>query len=87
MIRVAPQVHKWHLVMDCLNIHQSESLVRWMASIAGIPQVTLGKKGESAVLQSMATRAEFLNNPEHDIVFHWLTKTLFLVSQCVGRVP
>ncbi len=28
MIRVAPQVKKWHLVMDCLNIHQSESLVR-----------------------------------------------------------
>jgi transposase len=74
MIRVAPRVQKWHLVMDCLNIHQSESLVRWVASIEGIPQVTLGKKGESGVLQSMATRAEFLNNPEHDIVFHYTPK-------------
>ncbi len=28
MVRVAPGVQKWHLVMDCLNTHQSESLVR-----------------------------------------------------------
>jgi transposase len=81
MIRVAPRVQKWHLVMDCLNIHQSESLVRWVASIEGIPQVTLGKKGESGVLQSMATRAEFLNNPEHDIVFHYTPKHCSWLNQ------
>lgn len=28
MIQANQRVKKWHLVMDCLNIHQSESLVR-----------------------------------------------------------
>lgn len=74
MIRAAPGVKKWHLIMDCLNTHQSESLVRWVASIEGIPTVTLGKKGVSGILQSMATRAQFLSNREHFIVFHYTPK-------------
>jgi len=28
MIKANPKIVKWHLIMDCLNIHQSESLVR-----------------------------------------------------------
>jgi len=28
-----PQANKWHLVMDCLNTHQSESLVRYVAEV------------------------------------------------------
>ena len=74
LIRVSPQVKKWHLVMDCLNIHQSESLVRWVASLEGISPMTLGKKGQSGILQSMESRAEFLSNPEHDVVFHYTPK-------------
>ena len=74
MIKAAPLVKKWHLVMDCLNIHQSESLVRWIAKIEGIPAATLGKKGQSGILQSMETRAEFLSNPEHSLVFHYTPK-------------
>ncbi len=46
MVRANPQVQKWHLVMDCLNIHQSESLVLWVASLEGIPKAALGKKGQ-----------------------------------------
>ena len=45
MIKAYPQVKKWHLIMDCLNIHQSESLVRWVAKDEGLPSTTLGKKG------------------------------------------
>ena len=81
MIRVAPMVKKWHLVMDCLNIHQSESLVVWVASREGIPAVRLGKKGQSGILQSMTTRAEFLSNPEHDIVFHYTPKHCSWLNQ------
>jgi putative transposase len=36
---------KWHLILDCLNIHQSESLVRWIATLEGISQDSLGVKG------------------------------------------
>ena len=41
-------VTKWHLIMDCLNIHQSESLVYWVAHIEGIDPESLGIKGKSA---------------------------------------
>ncbi|MEM8675374.1 MAG: transposase [Cyanobacteria bacterium P01_G01_bin.67] len=74
MIEANQRVKKWHLVMDCLNIHVSESLVRWIALIENIPAVTLGKKGQSGCLQSMETRAEFLSNSEHKIVFHYTPK-------------
>jgi hypothetical protein len=33
---------KRHIMLDNLNIHQSESLVRWMAQRQGIPPETLG---------------------------------------------
>lgn len=81
MIKFNPQINKWHLVMDCLNIHQSESLVRWIASIEKIPEVTLGKKGQSGILESMATRAEFLSNPEHKIVFYYTPKHCSWLNQ------
>lgn len=81
MIRLAPRVKKWHLVMDCLNIHQSESLVRWIAQIESISPARLGKKGQSGILQSMETRAEFLRNPEHYIVFHYTPKHCSWLNQ------
>jgi len=31
LVATDPNAIKWHLVMDCLNIHQSESLVRFVA--------------------------------------------------------
>ena len=81
MIKANPQIKKWHLVMDCLNIHVSESLVRWIASDEGIPTVTLGKKGQYGILQSMETRAEFLSNPEHQVVFHYTPKHCSWLNQ------
>jgi DDE superfamily endonuclease len=74
MVKANPQIEKWHLVMDCLNTHQSESLVRWIASNEEIPAIILGKKGQSGILESMVTRAEFLSNPEHKIVFNYTPK-------------
>ena len=72
---------KWHLIMDCLNIHQSESLVRWIADKEGIPQAGLGVKGKSGILQSMKTRAQFLANPKHKIVFHFTPKHCSWLNQ------
>jgi putative transposase len=76
-----PTASKWHLIMDCLNIHQSESLVRWIAHKEGIPQETLGAKGKSGILQSMKTRAEFLANPKHKVVFHFTPKHCSWLNQ------
>jgi len=57
-------------IVDCLNTHQSESLVRLVVELEGL-EIDLGIKGESSILNSMQTRAAFLSDPTHRIVFHY----------------
>lgn len=81
LIASDPNALCWHLIMDCLNIHQSESLVKWIADIEGIAFDTLGVKGQSGILQSMSTRAQFLANPKHKVVFHFTPKHCSWLNQ------
>lgn len=70
VVATDPQVIRWHFVCDNLNIHQSESLVRFVAQISGVEK-DLGKKGEYGILALMPRRAAFLSDPTHKIVFHY----------------
>jgi transposase len=63
----------WVFVVDNLNIHCSESLVKRVAGACEIP-IELGKKGVCGVLKSVVSRQAFLSESSHRIRFVYLPK-------------
>jgi len=81
LVESAPEVKRWHLMMDNLDTHRSESLVRWVAELEGIEQETLGKKGKRGILRSMETRTAFLHDPTHRVVWYYTPKHASWMNQ------
>jgi transposase len=63
----------WVFVVDNLNIHGSESLVKLVAEACEVA-TDLGKKGVRGVLKSVASRQAFLSESSHRIRFVYLPK-------------
>lgn len=68
-------------VMDQLNTHKSEKLVKFVAKQCNIDEKILGEKGESGILESMKTRAQFLTDEEHQIQIVYTPKHCSWLNQ------
>lgn len=82
----------WVFILDQLNTHQSETLVRWVAEVCGLT-TDLGLKGQDGVLATLASRAAFLSDPTHRIRFvytpqhcSWLNQIEIWFSILVRRL-
>jgi len=70
----------WLFIVDQLNTHKSEALVRLVASTCGIED-DLGEKEKRGILQSMPTRAAFLSDVNHRIRFLYTPKHTSWLNQ------
>jgi transposase len=80
IVKENSQYKKIHIILDNLNIHISESLVKYIAEISNIAE-DLGKKERRGILKSLKTREKFLTNPKHNIVFHYTPKHASWMNQ------
>lgn len=82
----------WIFIVDQLNTHKSAALVRLVAQACDLA-VDLGVKGQAGILESMETRAAFLQDPTHRIRFvytpvhtSWLNQVEIWFSILVRRL-
>lgn len=71
----------WVLVMDNLNTHCGEPVVRVVAEFLGIDPDSLGEVGKHGILKSMKTRRAFLSDPSHRIRFVYTPKHASWLNQ------
>ena len=72
---------EWVFIVDQLNTHQSESLVRLVARESDLEEGALGVKGKSGILESMETRKFFLEDDTHRIRFIYTPKHTSWLNQ------
>jgi transposase len=91
-IATEPEAAGWVFVVDRLNTHQSEALVKLVAQECAV-ELELDEKGDLKEMKSMASRRAFLEDPTHRIRFvytpkhtSWLNQIELWFSILVRRV-
>lgn len=80
VVATDPAVTRWHFVVDNLNTPQSASLVQWVAAKSKL-DIDLGQKGACGIRHTQASRAAFLSDPSHRVVFHYTPKHCSWLNQ------
>ena len=80
MIERSPGYRIYHFVLDQLNTHKSEALVRLTARLSGL-QIDLGEKGKRGILESMQTREAFLSRNDKRVIFHYTPRHASWMNQ------
>jgi hypothetical protein len=80
VVATDPSARRWHVVVDNLDIHRSASLVEWVAEVSEV-DVELGVKGKRGSLHNRQSRAAFLSDPSHYIVFHYTPRHCSWLNQ------
>ena len=81
LVQAHPEAVGFTFVMDNLNTHQSESLVRYVARNEALDPNSLGIKGKNGILQSQPSRTLFLSDPAHRIRFCYTPKHASWMNQ------
>ena len=80
VVATDPTARRWHVVVDNLDIHRSASLVQWVAEVSEW-EGDLGVKGKRGILRNRQSRATFLRDPSHHIVFHYTPRHCSWLNQ------
>jgi transposase len=80
VVATEPQATRWHFIVDNLDTHRSASLVQWVATVSGL-SIDLGEKGKRGILANRQSRAAFLRDPKHWVVFHYTPKHCSWLNQ------
>jgi DDE superfamily endonuclease len=80
VVATDPAATRWHIAADNLNTHLSTPLVRYVAALSGVTD-DLGEPGKRGILRTRHTRAAFLADPSHQIVFHYSPKHASWMNQ------
>jgi hypothetical protein len=80
VVQTPPGYRLYHFVLDQLNTHKSETLVRTTARLSG-RDIDLGEQGKSGLLQSIPSREDFLSRSDKPLVFHYTPKHASWLNQ------
>lgn len=71
---------QWLFIVDQLNTHMSEGLVRTVAELCEL-DIDLGAKGKRGILKSMKSRCAFLSEASHRIRFQYTPRHCSWMNQ------